>query len=58
MSEKKERKNWPHVALTDEAALVLEKETSKPDGLSKVRYASVAIIEKSIREEKLEKLKK
>ncbi len=35
------------VKITDEAALVLEKEISKPDGPTRTKYVSNAILEKA-----------
>jgi len=49
---KKPRKIWPHVALSDEAFAILEAESKKPTGTSKVKYASAAIIEKHKRQGK------
>jgi len=49
---KNPRKKYDHVNLTPEASAVLKNERQKPNGLSGIKFASAAIVEKYNREKK------
>lgn len=44
---KNPRKKYDHVNLTPEASAVLKNERQKPNGLSGIKFASAAIVEKA-----------